>query len=346
MFRLQGEDLVWKKKQNLFYIGDGNQTKPPEAVSLPILTNEDKPEHYIADSELVDACNVALLLSQPLLLTGEPGSGKTQFAYSLAYELGFEDPHRFDTKSTSTAKELFYTYDALRRFQDAHPHPHDKEKFKNREKKDYIHYNALGEAILRTCEYEKIKDLVPQNFKRSTPARSIVLIDEIDKAPRDFPNDLLNEVENACFEVSELDNHKVEADTKFKPIIILTSNSEKDLPDPFLRRCIYYNIPFPEDEKLKKILQKRLGDLESLGSDFLKSAIEVFKDLREGGLQKKPSLAELLSWVQVMREKYKDSVNPLKEYGKDLGNLTLSCLVKDIDDRKRSVSILKKYDLF
>ena len=140
---------------------------------------------------------------------------------------------KFEIKSTSTARDLFYTYDALKRIQDIHSGVSSSELL------NYITYQALGLAILKTKEPSEVKNLLSAEFAHVGKSRSVVLIDEMDKAPRDFPNDLLNELEHLYFRIPELGNVKVEADPTLQPIVIITSNSEKDLPEAFLRRCIY-----------------------------------------------------------------------------------------------------------
>ena len=197
-----------------FYAGKGKRPSN-KTVKLPVSKRSKlmfDPAKYIADSGLVDACNVALLMEQPLLLTGEPGTGKTQFAYSLAWELGLGEPLKFETKSTTEAENLFYIYDALRHFQDTHIHKQG-DKSEALKTLDYITYNALGEAILSTKDESEVEHLLPPDFEHSKK-RSIVLIDEIDKASRDFPNDVLNELEQMYFRIPQLKNERIDADPR------------------------------------------------------------------------------------------------------------------------------------
>jgi MoxR-like ATPase len=294
-----------------------------------------RPENYIADSGLVDACNVALLLGQPLLLTGEPGTGKTQFAFSMAWELGFGDPLKFETKSTSTVGDLFYHYDTLKRFQDAQSGVAADSAL------PYLTYNALGTAVLHTHDPQEVADYLPDGFNHPGKTRSVVLIDEIDKAPRDFPNDMLNELEQLYFRVPELGGVRLSADPNLQPVIIITSNSEKDLPDAFLRRCIYYNIPFPPRDRLTEIVTGRLGAFTGGSSLFLDQALDLFYRLRApaNGLRKKPATAELLGWLLSLQTLADGAENPLTVDG--LAERTLSNLVKTAEDQARAVEILQ-----
>src|SRR5215213_9829512 len=160
-----------------FYTGSATAARV-DPVDLPSSSRArlTAPEGYWADPGLVDAVNVALLLGQPLLLTGQPGTGKTQLACSLAWELGFGKPLKFETKSTNTARDLFYTYDALGRFQ-------AKESGLSVRAVDYLSYGALGLAILLANEEPTVANLLPSGMKHGGRQRSVVLIDEIDKAP-------------------------------------------------------------------------------------------------------------------------------------------------------------------
>jgi len=306
-------------------------TPPDQPVQLPAPDYENKmndPKGYLPDDDLVAAVNVALMLGKPLLLTGEAGTGKTQLAYHLAYQLGLPTL-KFETKSNSNSKDLFYYYDHLRHFQSA------QTKVGSQNSQDYITYNALGLAILRANPYDKIKQWVNQAFEQHTATRSVVLIDEIDKAQRDFPNDILNEVEGMYFKIPELDNAKIEADKAMRPVLILTSNSEKHLPAAFLRRCVYYHIPFPDNARLTAIIERRFGK-----TDFLAQALKIFNRLRDSGLQKKPATAEFLDWLQVLTERYPEQKN-LLQYKQALKN-TLFVLVKTQEDRDIASQLIDK----
>jgi MoxR-like ATPase len=172
---------------------------------------------------------------------------------------------------------------------------------------------------------------------------SVVLIDEIDKAPRDFPNDILNELENMYFRMPELGNVKIEADPALHPIVVLTSNSEKDLPDAFLRRCIYYNIPFPGREQLSRIVDNRLGLYAAGSSAFLDDALDLFFSLRAATsrLRKKPATAELLGWLLTLQQLAGGAKNPFDQ--PDLIQMSLSNLVKTASDQQRANEIVQQW---
>jgi MoxR-like ATPase len=310
---------------------------PPSPYSA-----QTRPESYLPDNGLVDAVNVALLLNQPLLLTGEPGTGKTQLAYNLAYQLGLGEPLIFETKSSSTARDLFYVYDTLGRFHAAQS-VQLGEKIQHNRSVDYLTYNALGLAIVLTNPPENIEAFLPADLVHSEPRRSVVLIDEIDKASRDFPNDILTEIEQMYFRIPELGNVKIIAEANMRPVVVMTSNSEKPLPDAFLRRCVYYNIPFPDQERLITIVEARLGEFVKQSSDFLSDALDLFVVLREkGGLRKKPATAELLNWLSVLRGLFKEVENPIATHPDSILR-TLSSLVKTIEDQKMAQRIVQAW---
>jgi MoxR-like ATPase len=279
------------------FLRAGVQQAPPAPLDVPVpdLSKLENPENYLADQPLLDAMNVALLLGRPLLLTGEAGTGKTQLAHRLSWQLGFGRPIEFNTKSTSTARDLFYTFDVMQRFHAAHTGQGSADNL------DYITYNALGTAILLSCPRQEVAQVLPTSFEHDGPRRCVVLIDEVDKAPRDFPNDLLHEVENMSFRIPELRNQELKASREMRPVIVLTSNSEKNLPDAFLRRCVFFHIPFPEPRRLAEIVQARLGAFADGSSNLLDSAIAFFLQVRQRLTHKPPSTAELINWLQALR---------------------------------------------
>ena len=253
----------------------------------------DDPAGYLAEKGLCDAVNVALTLGQPLLLTGEPGTGKTQLAASVAYGLDLPSPLVFHVKTTSSAKDLFYRYDSLRHFHDS------QFQSEGLSVEDYITYEPFGLAILLSQEPAAANPYLPVQFRDKGPTRSVVLIDEIDKAPRDLPNDVLNEIENMSFTVKET-GKTFTSDTSYRPILILTRNSEKHLPDAFLRRCVFYHIAFPTTDRLTQIVQLRLQPNSNFTPEMLGHAIQHFEEIRELGLRKPPATAELLGWVKIL----------------------------------------------
>jgi MoxR-like ATPase len=257
--------------------GDSPPTTPAEPVRLvhrPRAADAPFGPYVVSDS-LATATNVAISLAQPLLLTGEPGCGKTSYAWDVARQLGAGEVLEFQTKSTSVARDLLYTFDTVRRFYDANA-GHDDARYPER----YVCYQALGEAI------------------RSAATR-VVLIDEIDKAPRDFPNDLLRELDRMEFTVDEV-SPPARYRATAQHVVVITSNEERRLPLPFLRRCIYHHIPFPDAASLERIVSVHLG-ADSPGASFVALATRRFLELRSlPGLVKPPATGELLSWIRVL----------------------------------------------
>ena len=294
---------------------------------------------YIPDDDLLIAARVAMELGQPLLLTGEPGTGKTTFAQYLAdvlapsfFAVGEAAGapafalHTFETKSTSVASDLFYRFDSLRRFQAAH------NPSMSSDNADYITFEALGRAIIESLPYDAVKDLEPDASLHQGARRSVVLIDEVDKAPRDFPNDLLNEIQRMFFRIPEITApgsraiRRVDAAPDMHPIVVLTSNSEKNLPAPFLRRCVFHHIRFPERQsaRLGEIIR---ANLKHPGSVLADSALAFFYDVREHGrMDKLPTSHELMRWIQTLHTPGRFFAGDVDVSRKQLGELPLAKL--------------------
>jgi MoxR-like ATPase len=264
------------------------------------------PARYVVEEGLRQAAEVAFALRQPLLLMGEPGTGKTRFAQKLAWELAqkngpfqfLEKPLVFHTKTSSAARDLFYTYDSLAHFQSANIRRSDEQGGPNTA--DFITLQALGKAIAQTRPQQVIHPELRKDLHEH-PRSTVVLVDEIDKAPRDFPNDILNEIENQEFYIRELGNFHIQGDNHTPIMVIMTSNSEKNLPDAFLRRCVFYHIPFPDHDGLLKIARSALGKAgDQLGADQLDQLVKLFEDVRKKAARKAPGTAELLAWLRVV----------------------------------------------
>lgn len=225
---------------------------------------------YVLSPELKDNVNVSIALARPLLVKGEPGTGKTLLAHSIADGLE-KKLIIWNIKSTTKAREGLYVYDTVQRLNDA--------RFGDRDVSDirqYIKLGKLGEAF-------------------NSEEQVVLLIDEIDKADIEFPNDLLNELDEMSFYIPETGD-TIKA--KHRPIVIITSNSEKELPDPFLRRCVFHYIEFPDEKLMEDIVFVHFPDLEK---KLLREALKKFYWIRQFDmLRKKPSTSELIDWIQAL----------------------------------------------
>ena len=235
-------------------------------------------ETYLATKALQEVVNLAIALGRPLLLQGDPGCGKTRLAHAIAYAFGLPLAECY-IKSTSKAQDLLYGYDAVSRLYDAQLPKAGAARPAARRIENYIRFGPLGRAIVRAGHGR----------------RSVVLIDEIDKADLDFPNDLLRELDRLEFEVAEAPTMRYRVPPgrpDLRPIIVVTHNEEKALPTAFLRRCVFHYVEFPQAELDAILSQHRIADAALRGK-----AIEVVTRLRARNLLKKPGLSELLDWV-------------------------------------------------
>ena len=225
---------------------------------------------YVTSEPLRNAVNVSIALRRPLLIRGEPGTGKTLLAHSIAHDLG-KQLIVWNIKSTTKAQEGLYVYDTVQRLNDS--------RFGDRDVSDIKHYIKLGK--------------LGQAF--TSPEQVVLLIDEIDKADIEFPNDLLNELDEMSFFIPET-NETIAA--IHRPITVITSNAEKELPDAFLRRCIFHYIEFPDSKLMEEIVHVHFPDIKN---NLLSEALQTFYALREiDEFRKKPSTSELIDWIQAL----------------------------------------------
>ena len=258
-------------------------------------------QNYISTEDLNVAVNAAISLEKPLLIKGEPGTGKTELARQVSDSLGL-GIIEWNIKSTTKAQQGLYEYDAVSRLRDSQLGDKKIENIGN-----YINKGKIWNAF-------------------ESRERSVLLIDEIDKADIEFPNDLLQELDKMEFFVYET-SEIVKA--KKRPIVIITSNNEKELPEAFLRRCFFHYIQFPEIDTLKKIVQVHFPEIKK---SLLEAALNRFFEVREiPGLKKKPSTSEALDWIKLL---LLEDINPidLKSDGKDLLPKLHGALIKNEQD--------------
>lgn len=336
---------------NDFIIAYGEYDKTPGNYYLP------------GNSPLKSAVYLALKLGKPLLITGDPGTGKTQLAYWAAWHLSNQadggmlrflpEPFVFHTKTTSASRDLFYHYDAISHFQDKDGKKHISE---------FIGLSAMGQAICQTigrqalCTNYGVEGIKNATMLDNAPGSAVLLVDEIDKAPRDFTNDLLDEMENNRFYITELDKTiKRNTDRAARILVILTSNNENALPDAFLRRCLFYHVPFPSDDELMHIILNRIGPfLQEVVqaspvsfTDRYTKVLQLFRLVRDKSVVKKPSTSELLDWIKVLHmERMLDSnvditnMASLTPPQKNALLLSLYTLIKTRQDLEQAESLL------
>ena len=342
------------------------RTSPVPFVSgLAVRLNA--PGGYLPDPALKPAVNAALLLGQPLLLGGEPGVGKSSLARALAHALGLPC-HEIFAHSELSRRDLFHEFDHLRRMFDVQAHD-------RRPPIDYLGLNALGLAIMAAAGPDRVATPLPgsETPEMSLAAlargaltldgrpvteatRSVVLIDEIDKAPRD----LLNEVERMLFDIQEL-GLRVSADPEFRPVLVMTANSEKSLPEPFLRRCVFHYIQFPpltpeearercpdvapsEAPTLRDIVSQPISELSG-GGALIDDAIALFSRMREAGrgFGRPPSTSELLNWLLLIVHDAGLGRTDTLQGRPDVLERYLSVLAKSPEDRRRAQDVVREW---
>ena len=256
---------------------------------------------YISTEDLTIAVNASITLERPLLVKGEPGTGKTELARQIAENLGV-DIFEWNIKSTTRAQQGLYEYDAVSRLRDS----------------------QLGDAKIKNISNYIRKGKIWETFENKN--KCVLLIDEIDKADIEFPNDLLQELDRMDFYVYET-GQTIKAKTR--PIIIITSNNEKELPDAFLRRCFFHYIKFPDIDTLGKIIEVHFPKIKK---SLLEKALVKFFEIRETpGLKKKPSTSEALDWLKLLLA---EDISPLdlNNDGKDLLPKLHGALLKNEQD--------------
>jgi len=238
-------------------------------IDNPVFTGTDT---YVLDPELARIVNASIALEMPLLLKGEPGTGKTLLAYAIAENLDMPLVV-LNVKSSMKAIDALYQYDTLTRLNDSR-FGDSKRDVSNIE--DYIKMGKIGQAF-------------------TSEVRTVLLIDEIDKADSDFQDDLLDVLDQMSFDIIEIDK-TIKA--KHRPIIIITSNSKKDLSDPFLGRCIFHHIAFPDPDMMRKIVRAHFPDIDKEISDACIKAFYSLRDIK--GVEKKPATRELINWIRIL----------------------------------------------
>ena len=327
----------------------------------------DHPANYRAGDALVDAVNTAIAIGKPLLLTGNPGTGKSQLAERIAWEFNLSPVLRFEAQSLSEANDLFYRFDlvghlaAVRLYQTAvnaaiesELTQHLRSKPRETLPENFVKMGPLGEAILRSRprDYPKLFEAAfsPEKVEQAIARPSVVLIDEIDKASRDFPNDLLNGIDRLEFTVRELGLGTMTVSSELRPIVIITSNSERDLPPAFLRRCAFFHIDDPKEPELAKIIAQKFfrqrdssagrpPELPPFYRELLARFME-FRDTNPDGLQYRPGTAEIINWTDALLHREVSADADMRQQLEDLKGTT-STVSKHRDDQENLIRFLE-----
>ena len=346
-----------------YYTGKpGFQNSEPVAFDTGLRARLDKPEGYLASDDLVAAVNTAMTLGQPLLLNGEPGVGKSGLAHAVAHELNLGPVKKIVCKADMRSGDLFYSFDHIWKLYD-----NSSQGGGAQPDHAYITFHGLGAAIMRAAgadhkaapldgsepgEQHRLDTLFP-TLGLGKSVQSVVLIDEIDKASRDVPNDILDEIDKTEFSIPEM-GVSISTEAHQKPLVIITSNSEKALPGPFLRRCIFYSIEYPslpgetpKPSKGRKAYTMEnivLERVEGIHKDWalLQEGLLILKELRNlAQFQQPPSPAEFMNWLLYMKSKFGQDIHLASEPQEVIESLKI--LLKNETDRKAGQKKIKAW---